>query len=162
MPQLEGMHILVVEDEALIAIDIEAQLRLLGCIVVGPEGRLDEALGLAGSMPLDGALLDVNIIGGVVFPVAEVLLARDVPIILSTGFGSEQLPPPSAGFLTCASRSTRASPAARPCGHSPDRTSQPGSAPERRHHDAAASGSSPRAGAGTSIVTRVPLASLNR
>lgn len=92
MPQLEGMHILVVEDEALIAIDIEAQLRLLGCIVVGPEGRLDEALELARSMPLDGALLDVNIIGGVVFPVAEVLLARDVPIILSTGFGSERLP----------------------------------------------------------------------
>ncbi len=44
MRQLEGLCILVVEDEALIAIDIEAQLRQLGCIVVGPEGRLDRAL----------------------------------------------------------------------------------------------------------------------
>lgn len=92
MRQLEGLRILVVEDEALIAIDIEAQLRQLGCIVVGPEGRLDRALELARSAPLDGALLDVNIIGGVVFPVAELLLARRLPIILSTGFGPERLP----------------------------------------------------------------------
>lgn len=92
MRQLEGMRILVVEDEALIAIDIEAQLRLLGCTVVGPEGCLDRALELARSVPLDGALLDVNIIGGVVFPVAELLLARRLAIILSTGYGSERLP----------------------------------------------------------------------
>jgi CheY-like chemotaxis protein len=91
---LDGMRILVVEDEALIAIDIEAQLRLLGGVVVGPEGRLDRALELAETVPLDGALLDINIRGGVVFPVAEVLLARGVPVLLSTGFGPERLPAP--------------------------------------------------------------------
>jgi len=92
MTLLDGMRILVVEDEALIAIDIEAQLRLLGGVVIGPEGRLDRALELAQRVPVDGALLDINIQGGLVFPVAEVLLARRVPVVLSTGFGPEWLP----------------------------------------------------------------------
>src|SRR3954471_7260482 len=94
MTLLDGMRILMVEDEALIAIDIEAQLRLLGGVVIGPEGRLDRALELAQRVPVDGALLDINIQGGLVFPVAEVLLARRVPVVLSTGFGPEWLPAP--------------------------------------------------------------------
>jgi len=103
---LDGMRILVVEDEALIAIDIEAQLRLLGGFVIGPEGRLDRALELAQRVPVDGALLDINIQGGLVFPVAEVLLARRVQWFCPPASVRSGCPPVSAGYLSCASPST--------------------------------------------------------
>ena len=93
MPPLADLRILVVEDEVLIALEIEERLQRLGCEIVGPVGRLERALELARSTALDGALLDVNVKGGLVYPVAEELLARKVPVVLSTGYGPNTLPP---------------------------------------------------------------------
>jgi DNA-binding response OmpR family regulator len=54
---------------------------------------MDEALRLASHTSLDAAILDVNVGGAVVFPVADVLRRRGVPIIFATGYGSGELPP---------------------------------------------------------------------
>ncbi|HEY0205897.1 MAG TPA: response regulator [Acetobacteraceae bacterium] len=89
---LAGRRILVVEDDMLIAVLIEEALQELGCTVVGPVGRLDAALHLAGNEALDAAILDVNIRGGLVYPVAERLRSRSVPIALASGYGDWALP----------------------------------------------------------------------
>ena len=93
MSPLADLRILVVEDEVFIAWEIEERLQRLGCEVVGPVGQLEHALELARTTALDGALLDVNIKGGVVYPVAEELLSRKVPVVLSTGYAPNTLPP---------------------------------------------------------------------
>ena len=82
-------RILVVEDEFLLAMELEATLWKLGCEVVGPVRNLAEAVELAASEPdLDGAILDVNIGGEMVFPVADLLTTRSVPFLFATGYGS--------------------------------------------------------------------------
>lgn len=89
---MEGRRILVVEDETLLAMDIEATLDALGCVVVGPTGKLETAMELANAETLDAAVLDVTIRGGKIFPVAERLLARGVPFVLASGYGDWALP----------------------------------------------------------------------
>ncbi|MBC7801127.1 MAG: response regulator [Gemmatimonadaceae bacterium] len=89
---LAGFRILVVEDELLIAVLVEEALQELGCTVVGPVGRLDAALRLAADTELDGAILDVNIRGGQVFPVANALRGRGIPFVLASGYGDWALP----------------------------------------------------------------------
>jgi len=89
---LNGRRILVVEDEMLIAVNIEDALMELGCEIVGPVASLDDALVLAGREILDAAILDVTIRNGTVFPVAEKLLARDIPFVLASGYGDQALP----------------------------------------------------------------------
>lgn len=91
---LAGRRVLVVEDEALIAMDIEDALRALGCEVVGPTGMLAAALQLASGETLDAAILDVSIHGGKVFAVAERLMARGIPFILASGYSDWALPEP--------------------------------------------------------------------
>lgn len=88
---MAGCRVLVVEDETLIAMDIEAALQALGCAVIGPTGKLETALQLANS-DLDAAILDVTIRGGKVFPVAERLLALGIPFVLASGYGDWALP----------------------------------------------------------------------
>jgi CheY-like chemotaxis protein len=82
---LAGLRILIAEDNLLVAMQIEDSLRHLGAEPVGPVGRLSHALELAKHEALDGALLDVDLGGEFVFPAAEVLEARGVPIIFATG-----------------------------------------------------------------------------
>jgi CheY-like chemotaxis protein len=92
-PDLAGKRILVVEDESLIAMLLEMALQDEGCIVVGPASRVAEALELAGDgQHLDGALLDVNLGGEAVFPVAEALASRAVPFLLLSGYGDQAVP----------------------------------------------------------------------
>jgi len=83
---------MVVEDEWLIASEIEDVLLSMQCEVVGPVARLAEALKLASDEALDAAILDVTINGGQVFPVAEKLLERGIPFLLSSGYGDWALP----------------------------------------------------------------------
>lgn len=93
MDGLSGKRILVVEDESLVAMLIETILEDLGCIPVGPAANVDEGLALAsGDGAIDAALLDVNVSGQQVFPVAEALEARGVPFVFSTGYGEAGLP----------------------------------------------------------------------
>jgi two-component sensor histidine kinase/CheY-like chemotaxis protein len=83
-------RVLVAEDEALLALELETGLRELGCEVVGPARSLAEAQRLAETEPrLAAAVLDVNLGGGeLVFPVADALAARGIPYLLATGYGS--------------------------------------------------------------------------
>ncbi|WP_296600652.1 response regulator [Phenylobacterium sp.] len=90
---LAGRRILVVDDEPLVAMLIEDLLRDEGVEVVGPASSLAQALELAGDPGLDGALLDVNLAGEFVYPVAEILRARDVPFAFVTGYGRAGLDP---------------------------------------------------------------------
>ena len=82
-------RIMIVEDEALVAMMVEDLLGDLGCEVAGSFGAVGEALiWLDGSQAdLDGAVLDVNIGGEMVFPVADALRLLGVPFVFATGYG---------------------------------------------------------------------------
>jgi DNA-binding response OmpR family regulator len=90
------VRVLVVEDEPMIALMIEDAIAALGCEMVGPISSLDEAMEAARREDFDCALLDVNIRGGHVFPVTDLLLARGTPFLLSTGYAQSYLPDPLA------------------------------------------------------------------
>jgi CheY-like chemotaxis protein len=92
---LSGRRILVVEDEALIAGQIESLLVAQGCLVSGPVPGLDGALALARSEPLDAAILDVNLSGSQSEAVADALHERAIPLIVLTGYADSGL---SAAF----------------------------------------------------------------
>lgn len=81
------LRILVVEDEMLVAMNIEDMLHELGHFVVGIAARLGPALALAGEADLDAAMLDVNLAGERSFPVADLLAARGIPFLFATGYG---------------------------------------------------------------------------
>jgi len=91
MGWLTGKRILVVEDEALIAVMVEDMLIEMGGEVVGPAGAVDDALELARTEVLDAAVLDVNVRGQRIDPVAEALMARGVPLLFATGYGEVKL-----------------------------------------------------------------------
>ncbi len=86
-------NILVIEDEFLLAAHIGGVLEDDGFDVIGPVGTLDEAVKLAEDEELHGALLDVNIVGGRVDDVADILARRGVPFVFVTGYGRDHLPP---------------------------------------------------------------------
>ncbi|MBN9464450.1 response regulator [Brevundimonas sp.] len=90
---LSGRRVLVVEDESLVAMLLETILEDMGCTPVGPASNVDEGEAIArDTVDLDAALLDVNLAGRQVFPVAAVLKARGVPFVFSTGYGESGLP----------------------------------------------------------------------
>jgi CheY-like chemotaxis protein len=84
---LTGKRVLVVEDEAAIAMLLEDMLLDFGCEVVGPAARLTMALEMAQRDAFDVAILDVNVAGDAVYPVAEALAERGLPFVFSTGYG---------------------------------------------------------------------------
>lgn len=89
-PVSAGLRILLVEDEAMVAMIIEDTLTDLGCEVVGPMSSLERALAAAQTAErIDGAFLDVNLRGELVYPVADALLARGVPFAFVTGYGEK-------------------------------------------------------------------------
>jgi CheY-like chemotaxis protein len=85
-------RILVVEDAPVIALDVQEMLEELGWTVVGPIGNLGVALELAAQEPLDAALIDINIRGGKIFPVARILADRQIPFVLASGYANKALP----------------------------------------------------------------------
>jgi DNA-binding response OmpR family regulator len=85
-------NILVVEDEFLVAMQIEAVLREAGWSVTGPAGTLANAVKLARCAACDGAVLDVNLRGERVDEVATILSERDIPFLFVSGYGRENLP----------------------------------------------------------------------
>ena len=84
---LEGVKVLVVEDEYLVAALMEDMLASAGCVVAGPIPRLAQALDAASSEACDVAVLDVNLAGERVYPVADILAQRNVPFVFVTGYG---------------------------------------------------------------------------
>ncbi len=91
-PDLAGKRVLLVEDEILVTLLVEDILEEAGCIVVGPFARMAEALAAASTETMDVALLDVNVRGEPVFPVAYQLERREVPFLFLTGYGDIALP----------------------------------------------------------------------
>jgi CheY-like chemotaxis protein len=85
---LNGLRILVVEDEAAISLLLEDMLLDFGCEVIGPAARLSAALEAVAREPVDLAILDVNVAGEPIYPVAEALAQRSIPFVFSTGYGS--------------------------------------------------------------------------
>ncbi len=86
-----GLRVLVVEDEAMVSMLVEDMLIDLGCEIVGPAARIPAALDLAGSAEIDAAVLDVYVAGQAIWPVADALTARGVPLIFTTGYGESGL-----------------------------------------------------------------------
>jgi CheY-like chemotaxis protein len=86
MGAISGKRILLVEDEAIIAFAAEDMLMELGCEVVGPALRLEDALSLAAGERIDAAILDVNLNAVRSYPVAEELERRSIPFVFATGY----------------------------------------------------------------------------
>jgi len=94
----EGRRVLVVEDEALIAFDLEAMLTDAGIVVVGPVATLDAAISAAKTATVDAALLDVSLARQLVWPAAEILQRRNIPFLFLTGFAGHSFP---EAFASC-------------------------------------------------------------
>jgi CheY-like chemotaxis protein len=86
--RLKGLRVLVVEDEALVALQLEDMLSELGCTVVGPASRVGQGLDLLGTETVDAAVLDLNVAGELVYPVAKSLADQGCPFIFVTGYGA--------------------------------------------------------------------------
>ena len=82
---LEGKRILIVEDEALLALDLTFVMEDMGALVVGPCARLRSALQVVLREQVDGAVLDVDLNGETVFPLADNLNRANVPFVFHTG-----------------------------------------------------------------------------
>ena len=91
---LTGKRVLVVEDEALVAMLVEDELRGAGAEVIGPAPSVDDALRLVEAVAADGgisaAVLDINLGGRHVAPVADRLAALGVPFLFATGYGANR------------------------------------------------------------------------
>ncbi|MBX6323342.1 MAG: response regulator, partial [Rhodospirillaceae bacterium] len=84
-PSLAGLRVLIVEDEPLAAMEMRLTLEAAGAVVAGMAATLGEALALA-ETPVSAAVMDVNLNGEMVYPAAERMVARGVPVVLATGY----------------------------------------------------------------------------
>jgi CheY-like chemotaxis protein len=99
---LAGKRVLIVEDELLVALLIEDVLVDLGCSTLGPCGSVATALDAARTEPFDLAVLDVNLGGEMVYPVAEVLAQRHIPFLFLSGYGDGAIPAGHCDWKVCA------------------------------------------------------------
>ncbi len=83
---LRGARVLIVEDAVLLALELETGLSEAGAVVIGPAYELEEAIALLGQ-PIDVAVLDANLNGRAVTPVAQALADAGVPFVFATGYG---------------------------------------------------------------------------
>ena len=89
---IQAKRILVVEDELMIRMLLEDMLAELGYTITASATRLDEALDAARNADFDIAILDVNLNGEPISPVADALAARRMPFVFATGYGEQGLP----------------------------------------------------------------------
>ena len=87
----DGNRVLLVEDEILVAMMMRDVLAELGFSVVGPFSRLSAAMVAAVHEDVDAGIIDLNLAGEFAYPVAEVLLARNIPFVFVTGYGMESI-----------------------------------------------------------------------
>ena len=104
---LRGCHVLVVEDEMLVGMELESLLERQGCAVIGPASTVGRALALLDHEQVDAALLDLNLNGEPATPVAAALTTHGVPFVLVTGYsGSQSSEPELQHAARVTSRST--------------------------------------------------------
>jgi two-component sensor histidine kinase len=89
---LRGRRILLVEDEPLVAMEIESQLESIGCEIIGPAGTIETAAKLIAAGGFEAALLDANLAGRPVDELAAALTKKGIPFSFATGYGREALP----------------------------------------------------------------------
>jgi CheY-like chemotaxis protein len=93
-----GLRVFVAEDEFHVLQLIEDMLTDLGCEIVDSVSSVREGLDKAAATQAQVALLDVNLRGKAIFPVAQILRDRGIPIVFSTGYGAEGI---GAEWKTC-------------------------------------------------------------
>jgi len=102
MDGIDGLKLLLVEDEFVLALGLSDALADLGAVVVGPVATVDDALALVQRVPeIDGAVLDVNLGQEVAYPVADALLARGIPFFFATANERTALPERFAQVAIC-------------------------------------------------------------
>jgi CheY-like chemotaxis protein len=90
--QLQGLSILVVEDEYFIAMEIANAIQRCGGSVVGPVAVLEKARDLAQHATVDGVILDLMLNGKSTLSFADELMSRNTPVILATGYARSHIP----------------------------------------------------------------------
>ncbi len=99
---LSGRRILVAEDDYMIAEEIAEMLSDAGAEALGPVPTVADAIRLAATKDcMDAALLDVNLRGETIWPVVDALLARGVPMVLTTGYDEDAIPRVYAHLPRC-------------------------------------------------------------
>jgi CheY-like chemotaxis protein len=99
---LSGRSILIVEDEYMLAYDLGAALNSVGAVVVGPCNSVEAALALLDSdTRIDGAVLDIDLNGRKIFPVADAMMARGLPFVFSTGYDGSEVPTRYENVMRC-------------------------------------------------------------
>jgi CheY-like chemotaxis protein len=91
---LAGRHVLVVEDQFIVAFELADWLTGLGCVVVGPAATNHQAIALIAREAIDVAAIDVNLAGERSTPTAEALRAAGVPFVVITGYATDHLHEP--------------------------------------------------------------------
>lgn len=94
---LSGLRVMIVEDDAMLALALDMALASAGCEIAALASNLAEATRLAREAAIDGAVLDVNLSGEMVYPVADILAARGIPFVFATGYGPAGLRPGDGG-----------------------------------------------------------------
>jgi DNA-binding response OmpR family regulator len=95
------MRLLIVEDEYFLAQDLAYYFQNLDAKVLGPVGTVFDALTLLKSTDVEAAVLDINLRGERVYPVADVLIQRKVPFVFASGYGGELEPSAYVGVPRC-------------------------------------------------------------
>lgn len=92
MADLKGRLILVVEDEALVAMLLEDALTDAGCRILGPAPSVEHAMALLRQERPHAAVIDLNLGGETSAPIADALAGAGIPFLVATGYGAEGLP----------------------------------------------------------------------
>ncbi|WP_312487677.1 response regulator [Sphingomonas sp.] len=99
---LHHRHILVVEDEYMLAYDVQADLEAAGAVVIGPEPSVPQALlRIAREARIDAAVLDVDLRGEMAFPVADALVVRHIPFLFASGYDHRMIGDRYPGIDLC-------------------------------------------------------------
>jgi DNA-binding NtrC family response regulator len=101
MTALAGLKILLVEDEMLVSLIIEDLLADQQCLIVGPFDEVPSALAAALTEDIDAAVLDVNVKGVKIYPVADALAERRIPFLFLSGYGDHAIPPDHPDWIAC-------------------------------------------------------------
>ena len=96
--KLNGCRVLIVEDEHLLAMDLEDTLKTRGARIIGPYGTLDAAYRRAERDHFDVGIIDINLCDGAAYPVADELMRQHIPFCFCTGYDAGVVPERFAGM----------------------------------------------------------------
>ncbi|MGA1835177.1 response regulator [Rhizobium wenxiniae] len=94
-------RILVVEDEYMLAQEVAGAITDAGMIAVGPAANTHDAIELVKNQSVDAAILDVNLVDELVYPLADLLKARRIPFVFCTGYDASSLPSRFENVICC-------------------------------------------------------------